>query len=48
MEKTELHPQIFLIEDFLTPQECDYYIELANGEVFRRSQNKCARSSTDE
>jgi prolyl 4-hydroxylase len=38
MEKTELHPQIFLIEDFLTPQECDYYIELANGEVFEEAK----------
>jgi prolyl 4-hydroxylase len=38
MEKKELHPQIFLIEDFLTPQECDYYIELANGGVFEEAK----------
>jgi hypothetical protein len=24
MEKEELHPQIFIIENFLTDEECDY------------------------
>lgn len=38
MEKTELHPQIFLIEDFLTPQECDHYIELKHGQVFEEAK----------
>ncbi len=38
MEKTELHPQIFLIEDFLTPQECDHYIELTHGQVFEEAK----------
>jgi hypothetical protein len=26
MEKIELHPQVFLIEDFLSEAECDDYI----------------------
>lgn len=38
MEKTELHPQIFLIEDFLTPQECDHYIELTHEQVFEEAK----------
>jgi prolyl 4-hydroxylase len=38
MEKTELHPQIFLIEDFLTPAECDLYIAKADGEVFEEAK----------
>lgn len=54
MEKTELHPQIFLLEDFLTPQECDHYIELTHGQAFeeakinmhgRQSMNKGVRNN---
>ncbi|MEI3788701.1 MULTISPECIES: prolyl hydroxylase family protein [unclassified Chryseobacterium] len=38
MEKTELHPQIFLIEDFLTSDECDEYIAMAQGKVFEEAK----------
>lgn len=38
MEKTELHPQIFLIEDFLTAEACDEYIAMAEGKVFEEAQ----------
>ncbi|AZA47882.1 2OG-Fe(II) oxygenase [Chryseobacterium carnipullorum] len=38
MEKTELHPQIFLIEDFLTAEACDKYIAMAEGKVFEEAQ----------
>lgn len=38
MEKTELHQQIFLIEDFLTSAACDEYIAMANGEVFEEAK----------
>ena len=37
MEKTELHPQIFLIEDFLTSDECDHYITMVQREVFEEA-----------
>lgn len=38
MEKTELHPQIFLIENFLTDEECDHYIELTQNQVFEEAK----------
>ncbi|WP_077413208.1 2OG-Fe(II) oxygenase [Chryseobacterium sp. JV274] len=38
MEKTELHPQIFLIEDFLTETECDQYISLSQEKVFEEAK----------
>ena len=38
MEKTELHPQIFIIENFLTDEECDYYIELTKDKVFEEAK----------
>lgn len=38
MEKTELHPQIFLIEDFLADEACDEYIAMAEGKVFEEAQ----------
>lgn len=38
MEKTELHPQIFLIEDFLSPDACDEYIAMAQGKVFEEAK----------
>lgn len=54
MEKTELHPQIFIIENFLTDEECDYYIELTKDKVFveakinlhgQQSMNKGVRNN---
>ncbi|WP_238592886.1 2OG-Fe(II) oxygenase [Chryseobacterium kwangjuense] len=38
MEKTELHPQIFLIEDFLSSEACDEYIAIAQGKVFEEAK----------
>lgn len=38
MEKTELHPQIFLIEDFLTEAECNDYIALSHEKVFEEAK----------
>lgn len=38
MEKTELHPQIFLIEDFLTSSICDEYVAMARGKVFEEAK----------
>lgn len=38
MKKTELHPQIFIIENFLTDQECDHYIELTKDKVFEEAK----------
>ena len=38
MEKTELHQQIFLIEDFLTNEECDHYIGLTQDKVFEEAK----------
>lgn len=38
MEKTELHPQIFLIENFLTDTECDQYISLSQEKVFEEAK----------
>lgn len=38
MEKTELYPQIFLIEDFLTSEACDEYIAMAEGKVFEEAK----------
>ncbi|PWN68673.1 oxidoreductase, 2OG-Fe(II) oxygenase [Chryseobacterium phosphatilyticum] len=38
MEKIELHPQIFLIEDFLTENECDQYISLSMGKGFEEAK----------
>ena len=37
MEKTELHPQIFLIEDFLTEAECEEYIAMTENKVFEEA-----------
>ncbi|MBB6371264.1 prolyl hydroxylase family protein [Chryseobacterium shigense] len=38
MEKTELHPQIFLIEDFLSSDACDNYIAMAQEKVFEEAK----------
>lgn len=38
MKKTELHPQIFLIEDFITDEECDHYIDLTQDKDFEESK----------
>lgn len=38
MEKIELHPQIFLIKDFLTESECDHYISLSQEKVFEEAK----------
>ena len=38
MEKIELHPDIFLIEDFLTETECNQYIALAQDKVFEEAK----------
>lgn len=38
MKKTELHPQIFLIEDFLTWEECDQYINLSEEKQFEEAK----------
>jgi hypothetical protein len=38
MEKTELHPQIFLIEDFLTEAECEEYITMTENKVFEEAK----------
>jgi len=38
MEKIELHPQIFLIEDFLSETECDQYISLSQEKVFEEAK----------
>jgi len=38
MEKIELHPQIFLIEDFLTETECDQYINLSQEKIFEEAK----------
>ncbi|NPA07875.1 MAG: oxidoreductase, 2OG-Fe(II) oxygenase, partial [Chlorobi bacterium] len=38
MKKTELHPQIFLIENFLSDQECDHYIEMTKDKVFEEAK----------
>lgn len=38
MKKTELHPQIFLIEDFITDEECDHYIDLTQDKDFEEAK----------
>ncbi|MBT2621454.1 MULTISPECIES: prolyl hydroxylase family protein [Chryseobacterium] len=38
MEKIDLHPQIFLIEDFLTNQECESYIKMAEDQAFEEAK----------
>ncbi|WP_294301255.1 2OG-Fe(II) oxygenase [uncultured Chryseobacterium sp.] len=38
MKKTILHPEIFLIENFLTNEECDHYIELTKDQVFEEAK----------
>jgi hypothetical protein len=38
MEKTILHPEILLIENFLTNEECDHYIELTKDKVFEEAK----------
>jgi hypothetical protein len=38
MKKIELHPQIFLIENFLSNEECDHYIELTQDKVFEEAK----------
>jgi prolyl 4-hydroxylase len=38
MKKIELHPQIFLIENFLTDEECDHYIEMTHYQVFEEAK----------
>ncbi|MDR6159337.1 prolyl 4-hydroxylase [Chryseobacterium sp. SLBN-27] len=38
MKKTELHPQIFLIKNFLSDQECNHYIEMTKDKVFEEAK----------
>ncbi|WP_294315371.1 2OG-Fe(II) oxygenase [uncultured Chryseobacterium sp.] len=38
MEKTILHQEIFLIENFLTNEECDHYIDLIKDKVFEEAK----------
>lgn len=38
MKKKELHPQIFVIENFLTDEECDHYIDLTKDKVFEEAK----------
>lgn len=38
MEKIDLHPQIFLIEDFLTDAECEDYIKMAEEQAFEEAK----------
>ncbi|GAA5091745.1 2OG-Fe(II) oxygenase [Chryseobacterium ginsengisoli] len=38
MKKIELHPQIFLIENYLSDSECDRYIELTQDKVFEEAK----------
>ena len=38
MEKIVLHPQIFMIEDFLTETECDQYINLSQEKIFEEAK----------
>lgn len=38
MKKIELHPQIFLIENFLSDSECDHYIEMTKDRVFEEAK----------
>lgn len=38
MKKLQLHPQIFLIENFLSDSECDYYIEMTQDKVFEEAK----------
>jgi hypothetical protein len=38
MKKIELHPQIFLIENFLSEPECDDYIHMTQSKVFEEAK----------
>lgn len=38
MLKIELHPQIFIIENLLTNEECEHYIELTKDKVFEEAK----------
>jgi len=38
MKKIELHKDLFLIEDFLTTKECDYYINFSNTKEFEEAK----------
>lgn len=38
MKKAELHPQIFVIKNFLTNEECDHYIDLTKDQVFEEAK----------
>ncbi|MGO4708159.1 hypothetical protein AB4Y90_03360 [Chryseobacterium sp. 2TAF14] len=38
MKKTGLHPQIFIIENFLTDEQCDHYIEQTKDKVFEEAK----------
>lgn len=38
MKKIELHPQIFLIENFLSHEECNQYIKIAEEKVFEEAK----------
>ncbi|MGG7439800.1 2OG-Fe(II) oxygenase [Chryseobacterium arthrosphaerae] len=38
MEKKELHPQIFLIKDFLSHEECDQYIHRSEEQQFEEAK----------
>lgn len=38
MEKTILHQEIFLLENFLTNEECDHYIEMTKDKVFEEAK----------
>lgn len=38
MKKIELHPQIFLIENFLSDSQCDHYIGMTQDKVFEEAK----------
>lgn len=38
MKKTELHPQIFIVENFLSKEACSRYIELAERQEFEEAK----------
>ena len=38
MKKIELHKDLFLVEDFLTSEECDHYINFGNSQEFEEAK----------
>ncbi|GAB1856236.1 2OG-Fe(II) oxygenase [Flavobacteriaceae bacterium MHTCC 0001] len=38
MKKVELHPEIFLVENFMSKQECNFFIEKGEGVVFEEAK----------